>query len=397
MSRRWVSAVLLAIAGYGAMPPESVRGREVVVGPVEGLEEPGAGLVAIDAAVDPDDAAPVVVESVIEPLMPARGTGCEEASEQCTRWIAGADFLLLRPTFSNATTMFTNTRSGGLVGFTPVSSSLDAVNYDFGYSGGVRGFLGYQAGRDHVFRFTYTNFSARTTAVGSATGNWAGGNGTIVIGPYNTGADAVGESITSTAQVNLNIYDLEWARRLDLLADCDVPVWDVAVGAGIRFLDSRVSSNVLNSVITAGFPSLQVTTNRAFGGVGPRVAGQVRRYFGPNRLWSGFASVGGSLLVGSISNTDTRLTLDIDRTFERQVVGGSTVIPNLDMTLGGTWQVRPRTSLTVGWTLIYFGNLGYSETVNTSATVPGTPVSSVPLTNSSLSLDGAFFRLTHTF
>ncbi|NDC54284.1 MAG: hypothetical protein EBZ74_08330 [Planctomycetia bacterium] len=249
-----------------------------------------------------------------------------------------------------------------------------------------------------MFRFSYTNFFAQTTATGFASGNWSGGNGTIVIGPYNTGADAAGESITSTAKVGLNIYDLEWARRVDVETGArGAPVWDLAAGAGIRFLDSRVTSNVFNNVITVGFPDLLVTTSRTFGGVGPRLAGQVRRYFGAQRRWSAFGSVGGSLLVGSLSNTDTRLTLDVDRTFERQAVGGTTVIPNVDVSLGATWQMRPRTSLSAGWTLLYFGNLGYAETVRTEATPPLTPVSNVPLTNSSLALDGFFFRFTRAF
>jgi len=321
---------------------------------------------------------------------PVAGTGTPD-----TRWQAGADFLLLRPSFSNATAMLANTRSGGTPNY---SSSLDAIDYDFAFSGGLRAFVGYQTSVDHVFRFSYTNFFAQTTATGFASGNWSGGNGTIVIGPYNTGADAAGESITSTAKVGLNIYDLEWARRVDVETGArGAPVWDLAAGAGIRFLDSRVTSNVFNNVITVGFPDLLVTTSRTFGGVGPRLAGQVRRYFGAQRRWSAFGSVGGSLLVGSLSNTDTRLTLDVDRTFERQAVGGTTVIPNVDVSLGATWQMRPRTSLSAGWTLLYFGNLGYAETVRTEATPPLTPVSNVPLTNSSLALDGFFFRFTRAF
>jgi hypothetical protein len=49
--------------------------------------------------------------------------------------------------------------------------------------------------------------------------------------------------------------------------------------------------------------------------------------------------------------------------------------------------------------LMFFGNLGYSETIETNP-VPADPpalATSVPLTNSSLTYDGAFFRLTHMF
>ncbi|NDC53004.1 MAG: hypothetical protein EBZ74_01630 [Planctomycetia bacterium] len=378
-----------AAADSGGGPPD------VELLAAEFPEEQGSAIVdiPIDAGnIGPDS----VVEAMGEPMPRQRRPRGQAAP--ATKWLAGADYLLLRPTFSNATALLSNRRSGGLVGFTPVNSSLDSLDYDFGYGGGVRGFLGYQATPDHVFRFTYMNFYAQTAAVGVARGNWAGGNGTIILGPYNTGADAVGESISSVGSVGLNIYDLEWARRIDVGAECrQAPVWDVAAGAGIRFLDSRVGSLVFNDVVTAGFPDLLVTTNRTFSGVGPRIAGQVRRYLGANRRWSGFGAVGGSLLVGSLSNTSTRLTLDQDQTSESQVIGGSTVIPNVDVSLGGTWQMRPRTSISVGWMLMYFGTLGYAETVQTNATPVGTPVSSVPLANSSLSLDGVFFRLTHAF
>jgi len=392
--------VLGVSSALSADEPETVVAVVTDMPAEESVVEPIAGVESVLA--DESEPAPTMIESFVESVertaAPSSGRTRSEGPGRVTRWIGGADYLLLRPSFSNSTAMLTNTRSGGLVGFTPVTSSLNAVNYDFGYSGGVRGFLGYQATPDHVFRFTYMNFYAQATSVGLARGNWAGGNGTIVIGPYNTGADTPGESINSTASVGLNVYDLEWARRIDVATDCGrSPAWDAAAGAGIRFLDSRVSSYVFNNVLTAGFPDLAVTTSRNFWGVGPRVAGQVRRYVGPERRWSGFASVGGSLLVGGVSNTDTRLTLDADQTFESQTVGGTIVIPNVDVSLGGSWQIRPRTSLSFGWMLMYFGNLGYAETVTTTATPTGTPVTSVPLTNSSLSLDGFFFRLAHSF
>jgi hypothetical protein len=47
--------------------------------------------------------------------------------------------------------------------------------------------------------------------------------------------------------------------------------------------------------------------------------------------------------------------------------------------------------------LMYFGNLGYSETIDTNGPGPAAVATGVPLTNSSLAFDGAFFRLTHSF
>jgi hypothetical protein len=69
-------------------------------------------------------------------------------------------------------------------------------------------------------------------------------------------------------------------------------------------------------------------------------------------------------------------------------------VPNFDISLGTTWQWLDRTSISAGWMLMYWGHLGYSETIDDG--IPG-DVTSVPLTNSSLAYDGFFFRVTHSF
>ena len=139
---------LLAGAVPGAQAADEPAAPEVVA--VEGIlfDEASESEAPAVAPVEVVEPAPEVMGEVRRP----------SAGAAASKWIGGADFLLLRPSFSNSTAMLSNTRSGGLVGLTPVSSSLDAINYDFGYSGGVRGFLGYQATPDHVFRFTYMNY-----------------------------------------------------------------------------------------------------------------------------------------------------------------------------------------------------------------------------------------------
>lgn len=124
-------------------------------------------------------------------------------SDQCSGWAAcnrcerswlsfrdrvtaGAEYLLLRPSFSNGTALYETTSSGGT---TPPNANLSqrAINYDFGYSSGLRGFVGYRLSDDWMIRFGYTSIFASTSPVGGAvTGNWAAGNGTGFIGPYNT-------------------------------------------------------------------------------------------------------------------------------------------------------------------------------------------------------------------
>lgn len=305
------------------------------------------------------------------------------------RFVAGADYLLLRPTFSNSTAMYQATATGGR------AIALQALDYDFGYASGVRGFLGYNFSRDTMGRFSYLGIGAATTVEGTASGNYLGGDGTAFIGPFLTQAVPATSSIRSTANVDLDVYDMELARRFEFDMETDGAArWDTAGSAGIRFVDSSVRTVVDNYCPVC--PNYLVLTNRGFQGVGPRLALQGRRYLGPARRWSAFAAGGAALLVGSYSNFDSRLT-KATNLLETQSTGGTLVIPNFDISLGTSWQWGPRTSISAGWMLMYFGNLGYSETIDPNGPGPAAVATGVPLTNSSLAFDGAFFRLTHSF
>ena len=316
-------------------------------------------------------------------------TGMLPTADCPPRFVFGADYLLLRPSFSNSTAMYQATAVGGQ------SIALTPLNYDFGYASGVRGFIGYNFSDDTLGRFSYLGIDAATSVAGTATGNYVGGNGTAYVGPFYTEAIPATASITSTSNVSLDLYDLELARRFEIDAETDGAArWDTAGSAGIRFMDSSVSTTVDNYCPLC--PNYLVTTNRIFQGVGPRIAIQGRRYLGPARRWSAFATGGAALLVGSFSNDATRFTKVVNL-LETQSVGGTLVVPNFDIALGTSWQWGPRTSISAGWMLMFFGNLGYSETIDTNGINQGAVATSVPLTNSSLTYDGAFFRLTHMF
>jgi signal transduction histidine kinase len=75
--------------------------------------------------------------------------------------------------------------------------------------------------------------------------------------------------------------------------------------------------------------------------VGPRLAIQGRRYLGPARRWSAFATGGAALLVGRFSNDDTRF-VSPDNLLETQSVGGTLVVPNFDIALGTGLDARQR-------------------------------------------------------
>lgn len=346
-----------------------------------------------EAAVPPADSPAIAMSDELVEGVPVFAeehcpapTGNLPASECFPRFVAGADYLLLRPSFSNSTAIYGATATAGM-------NAVQSLNYDFGYASGVRGFLGYNFSADTMGRFSYLGFGATTTVSGTASGNYGGGNGTAYFGPFLTQAIPATASIRSTADVDLDIYDLELARRFEVDLEADGAArWDTAGSAGIRFVDSSVRTLINN--FCPACPDYIVLTNRAFHGVGPRLALQGRRYLGAARRWSAFAAGGAALLVGSYSNFDGRLATETNL-IETQSIGGTLVVPNFDIALGTSWQWGARTSISAGWMLMYFGNLGYSETIDTNT--PGVDVTTVPLTNSSLAFDGAFFRLTHSF
>ena len=358
---------------------------------------PGRTAVAVDAAIGsaepmavevPEEAVVAVPVLQNEEPCPAP-TGKLPVSECFPRFVVGADYLLLRPSFSNSTAMYEAIATGGQ------TISLTPLNYDFGYASGVRSFLGYNFSADTMGRFSYLTIGASTSVLGTASGNYTGGDGTAYIGPFLTQAVPATASIRSTATVDLDVYDLELARRFEIDLETDGAArWDTAGSAGIRFIDSSVNTKVDNFCPLC--PNYLVFTNRGFQGVGPRLAVQGRRYLGQARRWSAFAAGGAALLVGTYGNFDSRLTRG-SGLLESQATGGTLVVPNFDIALGTSWQWGPRTSISAGWMLMYFGNLGYSETIDPNGPAAGAVATGVPLTNSSLGFDGAFFRLTHSF
>lgn len=317
-------------------------------------------------------------------------SACPPTSDCTPRWTFGADYLLLRPSFSNSTALYQATAAGGQ------SIATTALNYDFGFASGVRGFLGYNFSRDTLARFSYLGIDAAASVAGVASGNWEGGDGTAIFGPMGTEALPDSSSIRSSSNVSLDVYDMELARRFELDPDVNnAPRWDTAGSAGIRFMDTAVTTTIDNYCPLC--PNYFATTDRTFQGVGPRLALQGRRYLGPRRRWSGFATGGAALLVGNYQNVDTLERLPVNgfsRLVQSQTVGGTLVVPNFDISVGTSWQWRERTSISAGWMLMYWGHLGYSETIDTG---PVGELSSVPLTNSSLAYDGFFFRLTHSY
>ncbi len=82
-------------------------------------------------------------------------------------WFYGADYLLLRPSFSEdqAYLKRVTTTTGG---DPPITTTDTIVHQDFGYQGGLRAYFGYRCECNEEIRFTYWNYgatSAQSTGV----------------------------------------------------------------------------------------------------------------------------------------------------------------------------------------------------------------------------------------
>lgn len=404
------AALLLVVVGA---PPQARGGSDSSVGS-DGTLPTRVEILPSDEAVSLLDADPAMQEVPTQEVVRIDDVGGldEEVVPQSTgdwfRWpswqnrvTAGADYLLLRPNFSNATAMYRSTTSG------IQNDVITARNYDFGYSSGVRGFVGYWLNRDWMVRFGYMNIAASDTVTGVASGNWIGGNGTAFLGPGLTQAILAGESIRSEMGVVLGVYDLELAGRLNAADACSGDTrWEAAGSVGIRFADTTVKSSVYNDARIVGTADSIVNSARNFRGVGPRLALQGRRYLGRQSRFSLFATGGVALLVGSYENTMSRFVdgstanPPLQSSLDSQRDGSALVVPNVDLSLGGSWQVTDRTAFSAGWMVMYWSELGYAQQIDTNAQVSQIvpfPATLFPTTNSSLAYDGVFFRLTHTF
>jgi hypothetical protein len=270
----------------------------------------------------------------------------------------GADYLLIRPHFSEAI---------GFAEVTQTPNSFQAVgrDLDFGYQSSFRVFAGVTLGETgDGLRFTYTSLRGDTDVNGTA-----GPPGTILVDPYGNiaGAAAVidpqsrlfgqilpgGDAINTQASVDLNIYDLEYIRPLAL----NTPDWGVVWSAGARIADV---DQFYSSTVTAGGQQL------AYGdfsvdyiGAGPRLGMRGDRYFG-NSGFSLFASSHGSLLVGNYqvsSSTTTSFPVPFRAGQEESV---TRLIPVLEAEVGAAYLVSDHLRLSAGWLFQSWFDMGTS-------------------------------------
>ena len=312
-------------------------------------------------------------------------------------WFGGAEYLLIRPHFSQDAAMMRETLTNPQIG--PSVSTDTAIGFDYDYTSSIRAFIGYRlCDCGGEIQFTYWSLDAKAgapTGTASATSTQE-----VFFFAPNELSPQVGGTLSASARVNVNAFDLDFSKRIPL-GDCDCaccPAWDLKWSAGVRIASVAQSKDrAVTSPNTAPAGAVIEMSDYStdFRGAGPRLGLEGRRYFGECGNFSLFARGSGSLLLGqfdsvrTINNYDATGTLiTIDVSEQRQ----TRIIPVAELEVGGTWQVCDCFQITAGWLFQAWWDLGQTEVFARDTTGFDTaPDSNI------LSFDGLFVRAEYCF
>lgn len=272
---------------------------------------------------------------------------CGECStcRDCGYFIGGADYLLVRPHFSEAVAFARGTQTAG-------SFSTEGEGLDFDYDDSFRAFIGYGlAGGCGELRFTYWNLQGDVAVNGGV-----GAPGEFIVDPFGNlvGAFAIidpsdargvgtilfgGAAIATRASVDVNIYDIDFSSQIALHNSC----WELRWTAGARiadveqFYDSIVTD--ANGAFVSGGEFFA-----DFAGAGPRLGMDLR--CGGNRFTL-YANAHTSLLLGSYEVGATVVPVPGFRV--EQVQSSTRLVPVLEAEVGAAWTPMPSLTIFGGW------------------------------------------------
>ncbi len=302
----------------------------------------------------------------------------------CCGWFAGADYLLVRPDFSDAPAFVK------ITGTLPGTENFTMIQQKFDYQSSVRAFFGYRTECGDEIRFTYWNLQDG----GSLTVN---GNTTDVAygGQFMTRANNPGDFLTNNANLEMNVYDIDYVKCCCNPCGCQsccCPVWTLSYSAGVRVASMRRTDDTIQNLAvpttepTAGFISA------SFIGAGPRVGLEGHRFFRGTRA-SLFARGNLALLLGEYDTEQSVLVTDPARAVTHLINNHDRIIPEADIEIGADWQMTSRLKLSAGYLFQAWWDLGEFETVDVS----GAGFIQPEMNGNILGFDGLFARLEYCF
>ncbi len=305
--------------------------------------------------------------------------------QSCCGFCAGMDYLYLRPHYADdaAYEQLTATTNP-----TTVTQDNRLINFDEPYSSDYHFFIGYHNSCGDEFRVGYWHITDDGNRSGVVTGDFLAGSGVAFQAPGGTELTSAGQTVAATTHTTLNLYDFEDYKRIDLpgLGCGCCPGWDVRWSFGLRVIDFKHTVDIFDPIET-------INNDAYFVGGGPKVGLEVRRQLGHSKF-DLFVNTSAALLLGEGRNRSTTTTPGVLQTaVNMNIANTMEKIPDFYIMFGLEWKPCCNTSLTAGWLLEDFGNLGTAgaPTCTTCSTTSG------QIGGGDLSFDGLFVRAEHCF
>lgn len=311
------------------------------------------------------------------------GLGMDFFDHGCSgQFYAGGEYLYVRANYSQAISYVTaNLPAGG-----PTSVTFNQFDFDYGDS--FRFYGGYrlcECGGD--LRFTYTQLNSDSAFQSPLV---PGDTSQQFFAPLEVVADTPGTSLNGRAEVELNIYDIEFGKTIPLGcpmgccggaggcdsccdagctgdacgggcgsgcgACCCCPAWDISWRGGVRIADLD-SEFIYDNTIPAN-PALEQTSRarQTFEGAGLRWGMTGRRYLGRQGLGSLYIKGDLSVLLG-----DHTIVADsvVGTGFSRHEISCTHIIPVTEIEAGGTICLTDNITVSGGYLFSAWHDLGY--------------------------------------
>jgi hypothetical protein len=263
----------------------------------------------------------------------------------------GADWLNIRADVSDSTAFVE--RDAG--------NAIDTFHQtDFDYNSSFRLFGGYRfSDCCGEILLTYTRFRSEalmTSPDATATRQFNAA--------FEVNAITPGSRVTVDADVDADIYDVDFGRTLPLgsaLGECCpnwCPAWDIKWFFGARYADVEWIRTS-----TSTDPAAQNITSRTrmdFSGGGPRFGVDGRRYIGRNGNFSVYARGAISILLGDVDYLTTGITAT-PGVVPTQRADFERLIPVTEIEVGGSVHLTDNFTITGGYLFSAWHDLGFGD------------------------------------
>ncbi len=290
------------------------------------------------------------------------------------QFFVGGEWLYVRADFSQSIAFLENTLPASAV------SSADAIityhQFDYDYNSSFRVYGGYRVcDCGCEVRFTYSSFDSDAAFASPA----QPAADTTFTAPFEVITAGAGDSVSGTASVSIDDYDIGFSRTIPLGSPlccdsgcgdccecgdgccdgcgcgCWCPAWDITWTGAIRIADVDTEQNYANNIVSTTNPAVVGRTARStmsFQGVGLRTGLLGRRYFGKAGIASLYVKGDISLLLGEADYEASGTSFATHR------ISCTHVIPVTEIEAGGTVFLTKNASITGGYMLAAWHDLG---------------------------------------